>query len=52
MLETIVSCSSLRIGPYLFYREKFITQFKMIGYRTRFRENDDFPAAKEKAAIF
>ena len=25
---TIVSCSSLRIGRYLFYIEKFITQFK------------------------
>ena len=26
--QTIVFCSTLRIGPYLFYREKFITQFK------------------------
>jgi len=25
---TIVFCSTLRIGPYLFYTEKFITQFK------------------------
>ena len=25
---TIVFCSTLRIGPYLFYIEKFITQFK------------------------
>ena len=56
----IVSCSTLRIGPYLFYIEKMITQFKkkkkMIGHRTRFRENDDFPLwrgqAAKKAAIF
>ena len=38
---TIVSCSTLRIGPYLFYIEKLITQFKnkqkkMIGHRTCF----------------
>ena len=26
--STIVSCSTLRIGPYLHYIEKFITQFK------------------------
>jgi len=26
---TIVFCSTLRIGPYLFYTEKFITQFKI-----------------------
>ena len=25
---TIVFCSTLRIGPYLFETEKFITQFK------------------------
>ena len=25
---TIASCSTLRIGPYLFYIEKFIIQFK------------------------
>ena len=25
---TIVSCSTLRIGPQLFYTEKFNTQFK------------------------
>ena len=24
---TIASCSTLRIGPYLFYIEKFTTQF-------------------------
>ena len=43
---TIVSCSILRIGPDLFYIEKFITKFKkkkMVGDRTRFRENDDLP---------
>ena len=45
---TIVFCSTLRIGPYLFYIEKFTTQFKnnrkkMIGRLTRFRENDDLP---------
>ena len=27
---TIVSCSTLKIGPHLFYIEKFITQFKAI----------------------
>ena len=44
---TIVFCSTLRIGPYLFYIEKFTTQFKttekIIGQRSRFRENDDLP---------
>ena len=38
--STIVFCSTLRIGPYLFYVEKFTTQFKatekMIGHRSRF----------------
>ena len=57
----IVSCSTLRVGPYLFYIEKLITQFKttekMIGHRTRFREKDDFPlwrgqAAKKKPPFF
>jgi len=42
-----VFCSTLRIGPYLFYIEKFTTQFKtakkMIGHHNRFRENDDLP---------
>jgi len=42
-----VFCSTLRIGPYLFYTEKFITQFKttekMIGHHTCLRENDDLP---------
>ena len=28
---TIVFCSTLRIGPYLFYIEKFTTQFKTKG---------------------
>ena len=28
MFPTIASCSTLRIGPYLFYVEKFITQLK------------------------
>ena len=41
-------CSTLRIGPYLFYIAKFTTQFKttekkMIGHRSRFQENDDLP---------
>ena len=45
---TIVFSSTLRIGPYLFYTEKFTTQFKttekkMIGHHSRFRENDDLP---------
>ena len=44
---TIVSCSTLRIRPYLLCIEKFITQFKtkdkLIGHRTRFRENDNLP---------
>ena len=39
---TIVFCSTLRIGPYLFYIEKFSTQFKTtkkndIGHRSRFK---------------
>ena len=48
MFSTIVSCSTLRIGPYLFYIEKFIIQFKAtekidtcLGQRTRFQENGD-----------
>ena len=58
---TIASCSTLRIGPYLFYIEKFTTQFhtteKMIGHHARFRENDDLPlwrgpAAKKKPQFF
>ena len=39
----IVSCCTQRIGPFLFYMEKFITQFKtaiiIVGHHTRFREN-------------
>ena len=35
--STIVSCSTLRIGPYLFYIEKFNTQFKTT------EENDRSP---------
>jgi len=58
---TIAFCSTLRIGPYLFYTEKFITQFKttekMIGHHTRLRENDDLllwrgPAVKKKPPFF
>jgi len=53
----IVSCCTLRIGPYLFYIEKLITQFKAteknIGQHTRFRRNDNLtlwqgPAIKKK----
>jgi len=44
---TIAICPTLRIGPYLFYTEKFITQFKTtektIGHHTCLRENDDLP---------
>ena len=48
LFPTIVFCSTLRIGPYLFYIEKFTTQFKttekkMIGHRRRFRDKDDLP---------
>jgi len=59
---TIAFCSTLTIGPYLFYTEKFITQFKttekkMIGRHTRLRENDDLPlwrgpAVKKKPPFF
>ena len=57
MFPTIVSCSTLRIGPYLFYIQKFITQFirkkTIIGQRTRFQRNDNLllwrgPAIKIK----
>ena len=60
-LQSSRSCSTLRIGPYLFYIAKFITQFKtekkMIGNRTPFRENGDLPpwrgsAAKKKPPFF
>ena len=52
----IVPCSTLRIGPYLFYIEKFITQFKTKekndGHCTGFRENGNLlllrgPAVKK-----
>lgn len=44
----IVSCFTMKIGPYLFYIEKLIAQFtttekRMIGHRTCFREIDDLP---------
>jgi len=61
MFPTIAFCSTLRIGPYLLYTEKFITQFKttekMIGHHTRLRENDDLPpwrgpALKKKPPFF
>ena len=48
---TIAFCSTLRIGPYLFYIEKFTTHFKtekkMTGHRSRFRENDDLPLQQD-----
>ena len=44
----------MRIGPHLSYIEKFITQFKttekIIGHRTRFRENGDLPPWRGSAA--
>ena len=47
MFPTIVFCSTLRIGQYLFYIEKFTAQFKttekMIGHRSHFWENGDLP---------
>jgi len=52
---------TVTIGPYLFYTEKFITQFKttekMIGHHTSLRENDDLPlwqgpAVKKKPPFF
>jgi len=51
---TIAFCSTLRIGPYLFYTGKFITQFKttekkMIGHHARLRENDDLPLPRGPA---
>ena len=46
-VTTIVSCSAMSIGPYLFYIDKFIIQFKTteknIGRHTRFRRNDNLP---------
>ena len=42
--DDFLFCFILRIGPNLFYIGQFFTQFKtkekMIGHRTRFREND------------
>ena len=61
MFTMIVSCATLRIGPYLFYIEKVITQFKKkeknIGHCTRFREKGDLPlwqgpAVKKKLPPF
>ena len=47
MFPTIAFCSTLRIGPYLFYIEQLLLnskqQKKMLGHRSRFRENDDLP---------
>ena len=41
----IVFLTQHRTGPYLFYIEKFATQFKttekIIAHHSRFRENDD-----------
>jgi len=47
-VPTIVFCSILRIGPYVFYIEKIYYSIqnyrkKMIGHQSRFRENDDLP---------
>ena len=59
--DDFLFCFILRIGPNLFYIGQFFTQFKtkekMIGHRTRFRENDHLPlwrslAVKKKTAIF
>jgi len=61
MFPMIVFCSTLGIGPYLFYTEKFIAQFKatekMIGCHTCLQENDDLllwwgPAVKDKPPFF
>ena len=61
MFSTIVSCSTLRIGPYLFHMENLLLnskqQKKIIGHRTRSRENDDLPlwqgpAAKKRPPFF
>jgi len=61
MFPTIASRLTLRIGSYLFYIEKFTTQFntteKMIGHHARFPENDDIPlwrgpASKENPPVF
>ena len=44
MFPKIVSCSTLRIGPYLFHIEKFITQFKTT-------KNDDLPLRWQTPAV-
>ena len=55
MFPTIVSYSTRRFGPYLFYMyiERFITQFKrtekMIIHHTCLRQNDDFPLWRSPA---
>jgi len=58
---TIDFCSTLRIGPYLFYTKKFITQFKTLEINDRspysFARKWRFTSMarsrrKEKAAIF
>ena len=62
LFHIIVFYPALRIGPYLFYIEKFTTLFKTAekirGHRSRFRGNDDLPlwrgpaVKKNPAAIF
>ena len=62
MFSMIVSCSTLRIGPYLFYIEKFITQFKTTEKSNRlncthFQENGNLlpwrgSATKKKPPFF
>jgi len=58
---TIASCSTLRIGPYLFYIEKFTIQLNTTEKNDRsprsFRANDDLPfwrgpAAKKKPPFY
>ena len=60
LFHIIVFYPALRIGPYLFYIEKFTTQSKttekMIGHRTHIQENDDLPlwrgpAVKKKSPL-
>ena len=58
----MVPYSTLRIGLYLFYGKKVITQFqknekKVISHRARLRENDTLPfsrapAIKKKSPFF
>ena len=55
---TIAFCSTLRIGPYLFYTEKFISQFKTTKKNDRSPYSfDDLPlrrgpAVKKKPPFF